>query len=196
MAAKPLPSPELLRQLLRYEPETGKLFWRERSSDLFPLNARRTQSANAKWWNQLNAGQIAGKYDCEGYVRISVFGRSLASHRIVWAMHCDEWPLMEIDHIDGNRSNNRTANLRLVDKSQNAKNRKLGKLNTSGIIGVTWNRSCAKWQSQIRVSGRTIYLGVYSSKIEAAMVRKCAENKHGFSPIHGQNRTKNSDYFI
>lgn len=74
----------------------------------------------------------------------------------------------EIDHHDGNSSNNQRENLRAATKSQNGANSKKQSNNTSGYKGVSWHKSAKKWQAQIRVNGKTIYLGLFDDKIDAA----------------------------
>lgn len=117
MASKPLPSPEVLRQLLRYEPDTGKLFWLHRAADLFP-----SKSA-AKSWNARFAGAEALATDNgQGYLAGRINGRPLKAHRVVWAISYGEWPIGEIDHINGNPGDNRIANLRAVGRTENTRN--------------------------------------------------------------------------
>lgn len=79
-----------------------------------------------------------------------------------------------IDHRDRNGLNNRRSNLRRATKAQNAENSTVRKDNTSGIKGVTWNALAGKWQAQIGIRGKVLYLGLFSRIQEAAKARKKA----------------------
>lgn len=114
-------TPEILRQLLRYEPETGKLFWLERGPKWFsdkPVG----QQHNANAWNAKYAGKEAfTSVGFNGYRQGSVFRQGMNLHRVAWAIHHGEWP-DHIDHINRDRLDNRICNLRSVTKAENAKN--------------------------------------------------------------------------
>ena len=87
---------------------------------------------------------------------------------------------MEVDHINGNGLDNRKINLRVVSKSENAKNRRIGLNNRSGFKGVSWSKKSGKWLSQIQHNGIVIYLGYYASKEEAYEAYcKASEKYHG-----------------
>lgn len=180
MAAKALLSPKVLRQLLRYEPETGKLFWRNRIQD-FAFSP-----AHADRWNRRYAGKEAMTANSRGYLRGRVLNMDLPAHRVVWAIHFGEWPEHHIDHINGVRSDNRIENLRSVTNHENHKNVKKPKNNTSGVVGVSWQKRMGKWQSRIKVNGKTVNLGSFDVLSDAKRARKTAEAKFGFHPNHGQ----------
>lgn len=165
---KHLPTPETLRKLLRYEPETGKLFWRKRKHNLTGIEA-----------GGIDAGH--------GYRRIKImpYGLFLA-HRIIFAMKNGRWPRRQVDHINGNRSDNRFINLRLVDRSENLKNKTIYKNNKSGCTGVYWHKQHRKWCAQISVNRKNLLLGVFKDKDEAILVRKNAEKQHNFHKNHGR----------
>lgn len=94
--------------------------------------------------------------------------RTLRSYKLVHRMVVDAPAGMEVDHINGNRLDNRRANLRLCTRVQNAKNRPSAK-------GVTWHKQLGKWQASIKADGRNIYLGVFADFGEALQVRRAAE---------------------
>lgn len=73
----------------------------------------------------------------------------------------------DVDHIDSNGLNNQKKNLRVCTHSENTRNRGVQKNSTSKLKGVTWNKTGKKWQSQIKVEGKYIYLGIFEDKIEA-----------------------------
>lgn len=184
MAESPLPTPEELRQLLEYNSDTGALRWRKRGSELFRgISAERV----ARLWNGRYAGQAAfTAKDGKGYFHGSVFSRNFRAHRIAWAIYHGEWPEGPIDHIDHDRTNNRIANLRSVSASGNCRNMSMDRRNSSGAVGVVWHRG--KWQAQIRILYRTLYLGRFDSFDDAVAARKAAEVKHNFHPNHGQHK--------
>lgn len=168
MAKKPLPSPEVLRQLLRYEPDTGKLFWRKRSADMFSDAGYGGSAGEAARWN----GRYADKeaiitQNDEGYFKGRVGRRMVTAHRVIWAMQTGGWPVGVIDHADGDTSNNRWGNLREASHSQNAVNSKFRTTNTSGARGVTWSKSQKKWRAAIRANGQGHHLGSFDT-VEAA----------------------------
>lgn len=105
MAERQLPSIDLLRQLLRYEPETGNLFWKERPVEMFEPKGRGAQG-NANTWNSRHAGKQAFITKHEGYLRGAVFAINIIAHRVAWAMHYGEWPSDCIDHVNGDGTNN------------------------------------------------------------------------------------------
>lgn len=168
-------TPELCRQLLRYEPETGKLYWLSRS--LYS-------------WTVAFAGKEAfTSVDNHGYRRGAILQVFFKAHRVIWAMNYNHWPDGEIDHIDGDRTNNRLANLRCVTTSQNQKNAKHSRRNsTSGVTGVYWNAADQRWRAQIGVDGEKLTLGSHLSLKDATAARRAAEIKYGFDPSHGKRR--------
>lgn len=85
---------------------------------------------------------------------------------------------MEVDHINGDGLDNRRSNLRVCTHAENMRNRKLAKDNTSGYIGVTWNKERSKWQSQIGVSGKNINIGCFPAIEDAARAYNEAAKKY------------------
>lgn len=179
MAKNPLPSPELLRQLLRYEPDTGKLFWRERDASMFTDGPNRTAQNSSALFNSWKAGKEA--FTCtavNGYKVGAVLGRNFTAHRVAWAMTYGEWPSKQVDHINTVRSDNRIANLRLATNAQNSRNRGANKNNTSGRKGVTWFKSRKKWVAQIHLDGKRKCLGYFDDIDEAAQAYDAAAAKY------------------
>lgn len=169
MTTKPLPPADVLRQLLRYEPETGKLFWRERPLSLF--KSRRACNA----WNARNAGKEAFTGDCgQGYRRGEIFTQGYAAHRVIWVIVHGKEPEGLIDHINCKRSDNRLCNLREATLCENARNALLRADNTSGYKGVSWHRHCRRWCAQISVNGRNRCLGYFETREEAALAYRRA----------------------
>lgn len=173
MIEPPEITPALLRELLRYEPDTGQLFWRERPRSLFTLDRE------FRRWNGRYAGKPASYRRGTGYLGLFVFRRGFSAHRIAWAMHHDEWPVGDIDHINGDREDNRICNLRDVTRSENCRNAKLSKANKTGAIGVTYRRG--KWRASMH-----IHLGLFDTLEAAVAARKEAEARFGYHPNHGR----------
>jgi hypothetical protein len=169
-----------LRTRLRYEPDTGKLFWREVGRDEF---------ANDQHWKRFNAkyaGKAAGAVNGEGYLFISIHYKRYSAHRIAWAIQTGDWPKNQIDHINGDRADNRIENLRDVTQSENGKNQRRNRFNKSGRAGVCWHRRDGRWTANIRHDGRLIHLGNFADFSAAAAAREAAEKRFGFHCNHGR----------
>lgn len=178
-------TPELLRTLLRYEPDTGKLFWLKRDVSFFE-DGEKTASHSCNCFN----GQFAGKeaFTCvggRGYKTGAIFGRPYLSHRVIYALYHGYWP-GEIDHKNHNRSDNRIENLREVTHIENHKNRSLNSTNTSGFNGVSFNKRNKKWMARIRHEGESRYLGLFTDIASAIAARKAANIKYGYHENHGK----------
>ena len=185
MTKRPLPTPATLRKLLRYDPETGKLFWRTRPVEMFGNNK---QPAKWRWqsWNARFSGQEAFTTDKDGYKMGAIFNVKHRTHRVIWALVHGKWPKDEIDHINHNRSDNRIENLRSVSGHENKKNQSLGSRNTSGFIGVTWASNISKWRARVWVVGVPKHIGVFENKEDAVMAREDFAILNGFHKNHGR----------
>lgn len=151
-----------LKELLHYDPETGIFTW------------RKYRSYNAP------TGSVAGTHNSNGYIVICIDRSREFAHRLVWLYMHGYIPECTIDHINRDRLDNRLENLREATRQCNARNIGLQQNNTSGIKGVTWDKSRIKWVAFIKVSGKHIPLGRYADKSDAAMRRWEAEKEHGF----------------
>ena len=186
MAKADLPSPELLRKLLRYDPETGLFTWRERAASIFQATAH-SREQNAEKWNRRFAGKPALTSDMgRGYLGGSIFGKTVRANRVAWALSFGEWPQHEIDHLDADRGNNRLANLRDVSHAVNCKNKRKAKNNTSGHTGVLWRKDAKKWLAFIGTGdGRQKRIGLFICKDDAIRARQAAEAEFGYMEGHG-----------
>lgn len=157
--AKPIE--ETLRLALRYDPATGKLYWRD---DWYPASSPKKEVG----WPD------------KGYIRFHHRGAMFMAHRVIWFLHYGGWPPQEIDHIDGDGLNNRIENLRLSDRTQNMCNRPMYKCNKTGYKGVSITRE-GSYLSQIAYQKKSYRLGRFSCPIEAARAydRKAVE-------LHGE----------
>jgi hypothetical protein len=85
----------------------------------------------------------------------------------------------DVDHINGDRLDNRRANLRIASRSNNLKNKTRRRSdNTTGVTGVYWHQQCRKWTAQIHINGRAKHLGLFATKAGAAKARRVAEIHH------------------
>lgn len=180
MAAKPLPTPEVVRNLIDYDPKTGRMFWKVRSRDMFKTDR------DWRWWNSRYAGTETGTFlTPDGYRQVKLFNRAIHAHRIAWAIVYGVWPPQVVDHKNGKRSDNRIKNLRSCSRKANQRNQKIHSSNTSGHTGVYWNRFTNKWVAQIGANDRTHYLGSFDEKHDAITKRREAERRFCFDKSHG-----------
>lgn len=140
MTPKPKPSPQRVRELLRYD--RGAVYWRT------PTN-RQKQDA---------LGAPAGH---GGRLQTPIEGRATYVHHLVWVLHHGEWPTTQVDHVNGNKLDNRIENLRLATNAENCQNRHHS--------GVSYDHRKAQrhWRARIMVHGRSISLGYYATRDQA-----------------------------
>jgi hypothetical protein len=138
---------ERLRALVAYDPETGVFTWR-------------TNGYN----NVVLAGDPVGGLDEMGYLRAGIKGVKYRLHRLAWLYVYGKWPDNDIDHINGNRTDNRLANLRDVPRQLNVQNGQK-KVGAAGLRGVT--PKGRRFLAQIQCNGRTVPLGRFDTAEEA-----------------------------
>jgi hypothetical protein len=172
-------SPELVRQLLRHDPATGDLFWLPRPPEMF------TSNRGFRVWNAQNAGKPAFNFIVNGYRMGNIFRQRYVAHRVIWAIVHGEWPTSELDHINGDRADNRLANLRQVSVSTNRRNMARPSTNTSGTGGVSWHKRDRRWRAYVKTGGVNRSLGYFATKEEAVAARKAFNAEHGFTERHG-----------
>jgi hypothetical protein len=162
-----------LRKRLSYDAEAGVLTWRPRE----------TLTRQNRSWNTRFAGKSAGSFN-RGYRRIYINGQDLMAHRVAWAIVNGYWPSDDLDHIDGDPSNNRLSNLREATHAENQQNRTRHADNTSGFMGVSWHDRDRKWHAQIRVAGKKRYLGSFDCPEQAHAAYLAAKAQHHtFNPV-------------
>lgn len=117
----------------------------------------------------IDAGSIAGTLNNYGYIQVKYKGKLYKAHRIIWEMYNGTIPeKIQIDRIDGNKSNNALDNLRLATHQENQRNQGAKAHNTSGYKGVSWNKRDGKWVAKYRLNSRTIHIGYYDTVNEAS----------------------------
>lgn len=175
MITKLLPDVSLVRGLLSYEPATGVFLWRERT----PAHFDSKHPWEWKKWNAKYANQPAGSLQ-RGYIKINLGGDMVYAHRLAWLLSYGEPVPPEIDHINGNRTDNRIANLRGADRSGNSRNSGIRRDNTTGAKGVTFDKATGKFRVTVSINGKHHRLGRFVTLKEAVTARReAAERLHG-----------------
>jgi len=144
------------------------------------LSLLRIEDGVAYWRVRINrrvlAGAKAGTIKPGGYVHIRFLRKMFQLHRLVFLDHHGYLPA-EIDHIDGNPTNNRVDNLRAVTRTQNQWNAKTRKDNTSGVKNVSWCERDRRWIVQLRSGGRLAYVARFDTLSEAKADAEQARNE-------------------
>jgi len=164
---KPLPPLEVLKEHFDYNPDTGIIIWKKKTS----IKAR------------IKIGQEAGsekvKTETLSYREIKFNKTLYKAHRLAYYMYHGIDPSNnDIDHEDRNGLNNKINNLRLATRLENGRNRKFQKNNTSGITGVSWHKIRKRWVATIKINGKQKYVGSFFNKEDAIQARKEAEKKY------------------
>ncbi len=153
---------EYVRSRLVYDSETGLLYW--------------------KSGNKL-VGKAAGVVTLKrGVIHISIGSRGAArayvAHRLAWLITYGEWPVCELDHINGNPSDNRLINLRLASRAENSRNAR--RTTNNRLRGARFIRATGSWEGRIKVNNKVIMLGTFTSAEQAhAAYCKAASKYHG-----------------
>ena len=161
MAGSILTQDELKRQL-HYDAHTG-IFTR--------------LSTNSK---NIKIGDVAGSITENGYVVIFVSYKRYRAHRLAWLYMTGSFPKNQIDHIDGNKSNNSFSNLREATNQRNLRNRDINANNKSGFRGVSWSKHAEKWIAHAMSKGKRKNLGYFDTAEAASKAfEKFAKRNHG-----------------
>jgi hypothetical protein len=134
------------------------------------------------------AGSVAGAIMSHGYVCITLFQRQYTAHRLAWLWMIGSWPEEELDHINGDRSDNRIVNLRLATRSKNAQNGSLRSNNSTGHIGVSFDSRRGKYVARVMIDGMTVFQKRFDTLAEAVSARleKESEVFGEFSPARNR----------
>ncbi len=123
-------------------------------------------------------GMVAGHRNSRGYIQIRVNYKLYYAHRLAWMVCHGEWPECQIDHIDGDKSNNKISNLRLATNSQNQANIPRKSSNTSGMKGVSWSRRHGKWEARTEINNVIQFLGYFDDICDAKNAYDAAHKKN------------------
>jgi hypothetical protein len=184
-----VPSQSRLRELFDYDAAAGALIWRPRPLSDF----KNHQACNA--CNTRFAGKVAGSINkVKGYRNIRIGCAQYRAHRLVYAWHHGACSAdLQIDHINGNRLDNRIENLRLATHAQNNQNVSKRRNNTSDFKGVSLHQQSRKFRAQICINGRKKHLGIFATAQEAGHAyAQAAAQLHGdftHQSVHIQNQS-------
>lgn len=124
-----------------------------------------------------------------GYIEVMVNYKRYQAHRVIWEMHNGAIPNgMEIDHINGIRDDNRIDNLRMVTSRTNDTNRAKSSANTSGVVGVCWDKKKSMWMVRIYDNKKPVFIGYFKDWFDAVCARKSAERSYGYHENHGRSK--------
>lgn len=153
---------ERLREALAYDPATGEWTW------LVSNSMRRL------------AGSKAGELKPSGYILIGIDCFRYRAHRLAWLYMTGVWPKEQVDHINGERADNRWANLREATQVQNSANMKVRGSNRAGIKGVSRydGISVTRWRAHLSVGHHMFYLGSYATPEAAHAAYVDAAKRH------------------
>ena len=160
MPPKPLPPLSVLQALFSYSVVTGRLYWKKGS------------------WK----GHVAGRERVgTRYLEVRFSRQSYGAHRLIWKLVTGSDPgTLDVDHVDGDRTNNSWLNLRIGTRSQNLCNRPKQSNNTSGFKGVSFFTPKGKWRAVLTYQGVSHHLGYFATPEEASLAYAEASRK-----IHG-----------
>lgn len=183
---KPLPTPEELRELLDYDPETGMLTWKRRDVKWFK---GRNAHGHMRRWNSQHSGRPAlASVHNDGYYWGNILKQMVLAHRAAWAIYTGVWPDDDIDHKNGVRSDNRIKNLRAVTHAVNGRNCAPYRKGVDLPPGVHRMKRNLKnpFIARIRIKQQGVHIGCFPTPEAAheAYLKKAAEL--GFSPRHGR----------
>lgn len=158
---------EYVRAILKYDPEEGSLTWLHRPRSDF------VDERAMKIWNTKNAGKAAGSIDrTRGVCHLVINRKKHKIHRVIWLIQTGAWPANLVEHKDMNPSNNRWNNLREATKGENGMNRIAPRNNSSGLKGAVYYKRHGTWMGKIKIKGKTLHLGYFSTP-EAAHAAYC-----------------------
>jgi hypothetical protein len=180
-------TPEFMRSVIRYD--GSDFWWLERPEAHRTLFSPPLYSLER--WNRNFAGtKVKLHHHRNGYSTIRVHSLTVMTHRAIWVLHYGAWPKGEVDHINGNRADNRIENLRDVSKAGNMRNQYARRNSISGFPGVHFRKGKKRkpWVARIGKRGTWITLGYFATREEAIACRKREQVKYGFTERHGESR--------
>lgn len=164
-------SQQELQTFLRYDQHSGDFTW----------------ITKPKLANRVTVGTLAGYKSKAGYVQIRLGGTLYYAHRLAFLYMTGTLPTEQVDHINGNPADTSWDNLRLATSTDNQRNTAISKNNSSGVVGVCWDKSKHLWLARIYANSKEHFLGYFTELSEATQCRKAAEVTYGYHPNHGRN---------
>lgn len=151
---------KILKEKLIYNPVSGRFTWVKS--------------------NSRSKGAISGWQEPGRYTRVNIAGKLYYAHRLAFLYMTGVFPVADIDHINGNKSDNRWGNLRQATRSQNLVHRRVRKDNVLGIKGVAFAKDRSKFRAKVWENGKTKYIGQFDTvELAEACYQKHASTMHG-----------------
>jgi hypothetical protein len=173
----------LIRELLRYDKLTGKLYWNPRDIKYFHVGERQANACSI--WNSRYANKEAGAIDNGSRIIVRVFKNTFFAHRLAFMIVEGREPIGQIDHINGDALDNRWENLRECEDYQNKQNLRIRADSSVGVQGVYYYGKGRKnpYDARIRFRGKRYHLGMFRTAEEAGKAYLEAKKKlHTFQP--------------
>lgn len=165
-------TPEYIKKILAYDPRTGEFVWLKRE---LRVGFERLD----KGWNKRFAGRpVKFRRHRHGHGQIGIHCKNYMLHRVAWAHYYGEWPKGNLDHINGDPSDNRICNLREATQSQNMMNATIRSDSSSGVKGVSWSKKEKRWYAYINKNKKMLSLGRYELLEDAIAARIDGEKIH------------------
>ena len=167
------PTQQSLKLLCHYDPDSG----------VFRRIRKITWAGGV-----VESESIPNKPTRYGYYQINIFGRPYAVHRLIFLYMTGSFPKHDVDHINGDRTDNRWVNLREVTRRENMMNVGIRSNSTTGVTGVSQRKDTGKYVAYIDVMGKRTMLGNFDNLSDAKQARVEASKKYGFHENHGERK--------
>lgn len=161
---------ELVSSLLAYDPDTGFVLW----------VASKGRS---------KAGNRAGSVNGSGYRQVRIDGVIVNEHRVAFLLMTGRWPTLLMDHINGNRDDNRWCNLREATGVENGINKGVQRNNSSGFAGIHWHKKAQRWRVRVWTKRSDTFIGQFACFGKAVKARRnAAEARYGRFAVHNSRQ--------
>jgi len=178
-------TPEIVRELLHYDPETGIFTWKARAEHWFK-SRHSFIACNARHTGKRAGTVFAARqgYKCR---QIGIAGVIVKEHRLAWLCMTDEPLPAAIDHVNRDGTDNRWSNLRASSYIENNRNQSRRRTNTSGATGVCLHSASGKWRARCYIDKKEHCIGYFDSISDAEQAVIAFRARNGFDPSHGSD---------